>query len=285
MKELLGFMSRYGSWSMVVAISIALGALVTIVYCSSLNFYPSGLSIADSLFFLWVLFLFGAMYSLVVLIFYEASALIALAITKPLNMFTRKFGTDPTEVPIPAKDAIVFDGLYGSVSWLLLGIWFFFVQPSLVPTVVAFGLIVVMILLLRTVKSVTDDSLNSDDLPIVNRRARLGTYAFCIIVICSAPLMFVDGVREQLTNKTLEKMGVRQLSVDVKFEEHALNSLKQHSDVKRVIDEDLLVIDEQGWVYNIDILFSNVGTNSRIRLANSVDIDVPISKIELVVRP
>ncbi len=47
-----------------------IGAILVIYYCGSINFYPSGLTIADTLFFLWVVVVFGFYYSVVAFAFF-----------------------------------------------------------------------------------------------------------------------------------------------------------------------------------------------------------------------
>ncbi len=52
-----------------------IGAVQVILYCSSINYYPSGMTIADTLFFLWIFIVSGVIYSVISLILFRASLL------------------------------------------------------------------------------------------------------------------------------------------------------------------------------------------------------------------
>ncbi len=65
-----------------IQISICLGVIVTIIYCGSIGFYPSGLTIGDTLFFIAASLAFAVSYTLVVL------AILAAGIT--ISPFLRR---------------------------------------------------------------------------------------------------------------------------------------------------------------------------------------------------
>ncbi len=44
----------------------AIGMVLVFWYCSTINYFPSGISIGDTLLFFWVLIAFGSIYSLFV---------------------------------------------------------------------------------------------------------------------------------------------------------------------------------------------------------------------------
>ena len=65
-------------------VGAVMGAALVIAYCGSINFYPSGLTIADTLFFIWVIVVFGFYYSLIVFGFFVASIFWIAILTRPL---------------------------------------------------------------------------------------------------------------------------------------------------------------------------------------------------------
>ncbi|HGS5350103.1 TPA: hypothetical protein ACMDR5_003503 [Vibrio cholerae] len=62
-----------------------LGAILVIYYCASINHYPSGLTIVDTLFFIWTSAVFGFYYSIAAFIFFVASVFWVSLLAKPIN--------------------------------------------------------------------------------------------------------------------------------------------------------------------------------------------------------
>src|SRR5699024_10009423 len=72
-------------------------ALPVIYYCGNINFYPSGLTIADTLFFLWVVVVFGFYYSIVAFAFFIASIFWVAIFAKPIN-FALKLNKNKADI-------------------------------------------------------------------------------------------------------------------------------------------------------------------------------------------
>src|SRR5699024_12001026 len=79
-----------------------IGAIPVIYYCGSINFYPSGLTIADTLYFLWVVVVFGFYYSVVAFAFFIASTFWVAIFARPINFILKTLNAkSDIVVPLP----------------------------------------------------------------------------------------------------------------------------------------------------------------------------------------
>jgi len=263
-----------------------IGAILVIYYCGSINFYPSGLTIADTLFFLWVVVVFGFYYSVVAFSFFIASVFWVTIFAKPIN-FVLKLKKNKADivVPLPKSDWFMVLGGGFAANLLILGISYFKGHP-LLAIFVALFLIGFIYTLIENVskRSATNDSLldlNGKPIntsPIRPLIVKSIFYAFVYI----SPLLFGQ-VGGGVTRTTFETIGVRQegvtLHVEAREYEAVLESYESAGLLSGLACRELCTIPEA------DILFTNIGENTKLKLSGSAGdllLVLPTNAIKLV---
>src|SRR5699024_6356329 len=266
-----------------------IGAIPVIYYCGSINFYPSGLTIADTLFFLWVVVVFGFYYSIVAFAFFIASIFWVAIFAKPIN-FALKLNKNKADIviPLPKSDWLMVLGVGFIANLLILCISYYKGHP-LLAIFVALFLIGFIYTLIENVskRSVASGSLLDSNgkpintSPISPQVVKIIFYVFVYI----APLLFGQ-VGGGVTRTTFETMGVRQESVTLHVDAREYKSILENYENAGLISD--LVCNELCTIKQADILFTNIGTNTKLKLSGSAGdllLVLPTNSIKLVAQP
>ncbi|MDV2856870.1 hypothetical protein [Oceanimonas sp. CAM02] len=266
-----------------------IGAILVIYYCGSINFYPSGLTIADTLFFLWVVVVFGFYYSVVAFAFFIASIFWVAIFAKPINLALKlKKNKADIVVPLPKSDWLMVLGGGFIANLLILGISYFKGHPLLA----IFGALFLIGFIYTLIENVSKRSAASDSLlgsngkpintsPISPQVVKIIFYVFVYI----APLLFGQ-VGGGVTRTTFETMGVRQEGVTLYVEASEYKSILEDYENAGLISD--LACSELCTIQQADILFTNIGTNTKIKLSGSAGdllLVLPTNAIKLVAQP
>lgn len=265
-----------------------IGALLVIYYCSVIEFYPTGLTIADTLFFLWAVIVFGFYYTFIAGSFFIASSFWVVLLAKPINFLLKKSDNKRNiVVPLPKNDLLIIIGTGLSANILILGVTYLTGQV-LTPVIVALFLIGLIYTLLdntskRDLGNI--DLLDSSGKPIYTKQISPSTLkSVFIIMIYAAPLLFGQ-VGTGVTRSTFKTMGILQVGVDVSIDSHGyrtiFNEYKEKGFLPNVKCKDVCTFQ------NVKILFTNIGLNTKIEVQGkkgSATLVFPSKIIRLIVK-
>ncbi|WP_240507678.1 MULTISPECIES: hypothetical protein [Vibrio] len=261
------------------------GAILVIYYCASINHYPSGLTITDALFFIWAIVVFGFYYSVAVFGFFIASVFWVSLLAKPIN-YILKLSTYKGDIvlPLPKSDwfTVVAGGLFAN------GIIFSAAYINQHPMIVIIGTIVlvafgyVLVSVVSSKSNQTEQILDSTGSPIVSNRVSKDVVIMCLCAFVYITPLVVGQIGGGVTRTTFEKMGVRQIGVDLLIDQAQYKNVLPWLKTKEGA-ADLNCI--QGcWLKQVDVLFTNVGANTKLKLHNSSTyISIPTKAILMTV--
>jgi hypothetical protein len=249
------------------SIGIVIAALPVIYYCGSISFYPYGLTIADTLFFMFVLVIFGIFYSIVAFAFFLSGLFWVSALAIPLNAVLKWVNSKLSVVmPFPKKDRIslFIGGLIANVVVIggtLLS------THSLVNTVSAIFIIGFAYTLLdhATTKPWVDAGLlDSSGKAISEGRVSLNSVKLALLcMIYFAPLV-LGQVGGGVTRSTFQAMGVRATSVEVVVPASTYQALLSRLEEKQLL-EGLECNQSVCSILNANILFTGVGSFTKLQ--------------------
>jgi len=266
-----------------------IGAILVIYYCGSINFYPSGLTIADTLFFLWVVVVFGFYYSVVAFAFFIASIFWVAVFAKPIN-FILKLTKNKVDivVPLPKSDWFMVLGGGFIANLLILGISYFKGHPllSIFGALFLIGFIYTLIENVSKRSSTSDKLLDSNGKPINTSpiSPQIVKNVFYVFVYIS-PLLFGQ-VGGGVTRTTFETMGVRQEGVTLHVEAKEYKAILESYESEGLISG--LACNELCSIQQANILFTNIGTNTKLKLSGSdgdLLLVLPTNAIKLTAQP
>jgi Flp pilus assembly pilin Flp len=266
-------------------IGVVIGAILVIYYCGSINFYPSGLTIADTLFFLWVVAIFGFYYSAVAFAFFIASTFWVAVFARPIN-FILKLAKNKTDIVIPLPKSDWFMVFGGGLIANLLILGASYINGH--PLISVFGALFLIGFLYTLIENVSNNFSSSNKLldakgqpinvkPIDPQLIKNIFY----VLIYAAPLLLAQ-VGGSVTRTTFETMGVRQEGVDLYIEVKEYKSILNNYEREGLISG--LECGEVCIVKNVNILFTNIGTNTKLEMRGkngSIQLVLPTKVIKL----
>lgn len=265
------------------------GAILVIYYCGSISFYPSGLTLADTLFFLWVVVVFGFYYSVVAFAFFIASTFWVAVFANPIN-FILKLAKNRADmiVPLPKTDWFMVLGGGFIANLLILGVSYF-KGHSLLAIFMALFLIGFIYTLIENVSKRSDSSdklLDSNgklirSIPLKPNILKSIFY----LLIYTAPLLFGQ-VGDGVTRTTFETMGVRQDSATLHIESKEYEFILKIYESEGLLSN--LTCSQVCTLKNATILFTGIGTNTKLETygkSGSVQFMLPTKAIKLIAHP
>lgn len=237
-------------------LSIGVGALIILIYCGGIGYYPSGLTAGDGLVFIAAALSFGFFYSIIVLFlfctaivltpFWRVAQLI-IARTYTLLSITKKRTRKEDDLQFPPLTSdqlgVTAIGLFGVV---LIAISFLKDIELFVGLTASVALMALCYLLMISMKKNQDDSEQQGN---TNNRVKLA-FALSIYLIPLVIGRFQGNVLEQ----TMRAIGARTDSAVVRFRD----------DYKDFVDASLG--NNAVNLYEARILFNGFGTNSVIEI-------------------
>ncbi|NOI29546.1 hypothetical protein [Vibrio coralliilyticus] len=253
---------------------IALGILIYFYYCMSIGFYPTKISIADTLFFLWILLIFGLFYLVILHAFLCISVLLSSLLGKLLNRFISK-RKDSVPFPTLTNNELLGHCLQFIWGTVFLYLWIDKVGPT-TPNIIG----VVTVIMATTFGYVFVNKAYKDKSYIKSELHRKLFLISMPIGIAFLPVFFIDGALQTTTNLTFEKVGVRQSNVDIKVKTESLIALKNHPSLIAKSNETTF---NEEWLIDVEILFTGVGDTTKLRINKEQDIVIPNEQIQLIV--
>ena len=265
-----------------------IGAILVIYYCGSIRFYPSGLTMADTLFFLWVVVVFGFYYSVVAFAFFIASMFWVTIFSKPINLFLKFIKVqNKIVVPLPKSDwlTILVGGLISNFYIISVS---YFKNHSFMAIFGSLFLIGFIYTLIEYIGKRTESGVksleSSDDTIKTNPMDPKTVKNIFYVLIYVAPLLFAQ-VGGGITRTTFETMGVRQESINLHIEAKDYRSILESYKKQGLIAD--LECNEVCDIKNVNVLFTNIGTNTKVELYGengSLQVVLPTNVIKLTVK-
>ena len=261
-----------------------IGVLLVIYYSGSIRYYPSGLTIADTLFFLWVVIVFGFYYSLVVLAYFLAS-LFWIAIFKKPIIFLLNLNSK-FQINIPKVDllTVISGGLLANIIIFYVA---YFSNISNFSVLLSFGAMFIIGLFYILTQNIPGQPnkifIDSKGLPIPNKYNSKLVKLTIYLIIYLTPISIAQ-VGGGITKTTFETMGVRQMKVDILINSSSYKPMLDHLSSKGLVSK--YKCDQSCIVEDVNILFTSIGSNSKIEIIGdkgSVDVVIPTKSISMLV--
>jgi hypothetical protein len=237
-------------------LGIGLGALIIVIYSGRVGYYPSGLTVGDSLLFIAVALSFGFSYSIVVLLlfctaialtpFWRVVQTIAVYIHK-LYLGLKHQTTEAENIKFPPLTSdqlgIAITGIFGVI---LIIITIFKDFDLFMGLFISVGLMAFCYLLLKSKNIQEDDS--EEKLKSKNKIQVI--FAFAIYLIP----MVVGRFQGSLLDQSMRLIGIRSEAAIVQF----------HKDYEPFVKFALDTKDKN--IFKAKLLFNGLGTNSVLEI-------------------
>ncbi|WP_417913896.1 hypothetical protein [Candidatus Electronema sp. JM] len=267
-----------------------IGAFQAIFYCSSINYYPSGMTIADTLFFLWVFAISGGIYSVISLTLFRASLLWVAFFPKPTESVAKKVlkNNKINTHSIKDRPCVITEGIFfNSLVFLfliLMGSWMIVLMTIGVYLLMIVGYYALTALLKKTDSSIIVDeneqSKHRSSISMSNARLYVfGLIYFAPLIVGNISL--AGGVAKQ----TFQTMGVRIINADVLIENVSIQEILDQLKNEKLSIKSVECGNSNCVVKNAIILFTGIGNNTKLEISDqsgSVELIIPNSAIKCI---
>ncbi|MCI5137065.1 MAG: hypothetical protein D3922_01315 [Candidatus Electrothrix sp. AR1] len=270
-----------------------IGAVLVIFYGSKINYYPSGITISDTLFFLWVLIVAGLIYSIIFFIFFRASLFWIILFPTPIDWVFKKISKDnKIRVPdIKNRLWLVVEGTFLNILVLL----YFLSAPSLsfaAMIIIVFCVIIVSYTCLTALLKKSEHKIiilpeKKDNISHQTISPSTGRLYFLFLIYFSPLLVGNFYLTDGIAKKTFQMMGVRIIAADIAIERNIFeDSLAQLKD-DYLPEDSAQCSGDTCLLRDTTVLFTGIGNKTKLQvsgLAGSADIIIPNSAIKLIIK-
>lgn len=254
-----------------VAWSIALGAVLVLLYCIDIEFYPKGIEIGDGLFFIWTALAFGGRITITTLVFSSIGLSLYSCIAKLVSLFK----TLPNAVPKPIL----------SIIWPIHVLSFFVVFTLSVIQVISiiankaipnidveywiamFSALFINGIILAYLLEGKYESKNKIIFNLI--------FMFLLFFI---PMIFVKGFGYRVINLSIQDLGIKTNNVSLFLNQDSSTYVNNMID-KGQYEAYLIPLNNGvNRLDNAEILFQGIGNVSRIKVSTNSDgffLDLP----------
>ena len=257
-----------GIASLVAKASIAVGAVLVLIYCTSIGFYPKNIQIGDGLFFIWSTLVFGFVCTVANFIFTS----VGFTLYSPLYLALRKIAPLPEIGDFKGYFPIYILGVFTIIiSFLSLLVsdmelkWDWMFVISLVASLLMNGFLLSALLEEK------------------KENFRRIFYVVFILMLFIVPFVIIKGFFTNSVNSSMKYLGVREPAVTVYVDQKYKNVV---ADAINKIESKRHVIIPVGTNYirldNVDVLFQGVGEVSYLKISNldqSTNFSLPSNSI------
>ncbi|MCI5160259.1 MAG: hypothetical protein D3906_17920 [Candidatus Electrothrix sp. AUS1_2] len=288
--DILTFLRK--NYRIMAGAGTVVGAVLVIFYGSKINHYPSGMTISDTLFFLWVLAIAGFIYSVVFFVFFRASLLWIILCQKPINwIFKKILKVDELRAPaIKDKRCILADGTFFNL-FILLHLIFARSLPLALRTLGVFFLIIFGYTCLTALLKRSEHKIiipgKKEDISQQKISPSTGRLYFLFLIYFSPLLVGNSYLIYGITQETFQMMGVRitgaDIAVEKKIFEDGFNQLKSNYFAK----DSVKCSGDTCLLQDTTILFTGIGDNTKLEVngsAGSAEIIIPNSAIQFIIK-
>lgn len=268
-------------------ISAIIGCILVIYYCASIRFYPTGLTIADTLFFIWTVVVFGLFYSTVAFAYFMAACFWVTILSKPINLFIRRFSQGRIFVLIP-KSELLFIVVFGLLCNLVIFLFVLAKGHSILHTggtLVSIGIAYSILESISKYGVVTNDLVDTTGKHLLQGSISPKAFKYILYLSIYGTPLLLGQVGGGITKATFETMGVRQPSVSLALDASGYEQLlTQHlADNNYPISQ----CTSTCLLSDVNILFTNVGSNTKIEIPggdNYLYMTFPSSQIKFITK-
>lgn len=249
-------------------VSPLVGIFLIIYYCSSIAFYPAGLSAGDTLLFLWVFVGFLILYSAIVLFYFVASLFWLWLLSFFLTKFRIK-NLEKTKQSLKKQQLILgngflhFLGLVVTISAVILTLSS---EETMEIFLYGFSTLFTMCLSILVYFSLENSIIITEEKSNTNSK---NTITFLTIFIYLIPLL-IGGFFGSMVKKTFQFVGIRQENVTL-----YIDAEKYQAILKQLRPKDKEICKEVCTLKNTDILFSNIGSHTKFEMTTYDKMKIP----------
>lgn len=235
--------------------SIAVGAVIVLIYCTSIGFYPKNIQIGDGLFFIWSTLIFGFVCSIANFIFTS----VGYTLYSPVYLILKKI------LPLPEiKDFKGYSSIYIlGMFTLLITLLAFFISDIKFKWSLDVLMLVVSWLAALLINGCLLSALLEEKGEALKNRFQI----IFVLMIFIVPFVVIKGSFTNSVNTSMKYLGVREPAVTVYIDKKYRNIV---ADAINKIDSKRHVIIPLGDNYiridNINILFQGVGEISYLQI-------------------
>jgi hypothetical protein len=245
------------------SIGVIVGGTLTIRYCARINFFPSGISIGDGFFLMWVSVAFALIYGIFFFLMLNV-ALSLLWIFRPIANWWLSLLARYNRVTLPYISKIEQTSLlvFGLIFGILALARLYFTIPELFRTLLVFVPSFAIILGFINLRHPSDSpQRKAHSEPINEQNARSGNISYVLYsVMFILPFIFPGGLSGHLSEVTMRGIGIRinraDIAADKELAEYMRNILSSQSIStktdkscnKLCIFHDVTILMDRGWL-------------------------------------
>jgi len=236
---------------------LAIGFILTLRYCSIINFYPSGLTLGDSLFFIAISLAFVFLYSIIVLFLFSAGITISpiLSFIQYLILnFYKLIAKKKITKTINFPSILSFE----IFPYFIIGIIPIIYTSYKFTTNFEKGLQYTSVILLMSIFW-----------GFINSKPRQSKYSYkkiifvkiiLISVIYLIPVMFIE---DTFIDKSMTLIGIKKDSAVIQLSKKYTTFL----DINGILPSKITK-DNEGIFKNVTVMFQGIGTNIQVKIEN-----------------
>ncbi|MEP4889814.1 MAG: hypothetical protein ABJV04_07300 [Aliiglaciecola sp.] len=242
--------------SLVAKASIAVGAVIVLIYCTSIGFYPKNIQIGDGLFFIWSTLVFGFVCTLANFVFTS----VGYTLYTPLYLFLKKFAPLPKINDFKGYSSIY---IFGSFVILITLIAFFISDIEFSWKQIDFMLVVSWCAALLMNGFILSALLEERD-----EAPKKLFYVVTFLMLFIVPFVVIKGFFKNSVSASMKYLGIRETAVtayvDHKYRDIVSDAINKIDSKKHVI---IPVGNEFIRLDNVNILFQGVGEFSYLQIS------------------
>lgn len=246
-----------GISSLIAKASIAVGAVIVLIYCTNIGFYPKNIQVGDGLFFIWSTLVFGFVCTIANFLFTS----VGYTLYTPLYLLLKNFA------PLPKiNDFKGYSSIYilGSFVILITSIAFLISDIELSWKHIDF-----MSVISWCAALLMNGFILSALLTERNEAPKKLFYVVTFLMLFIVPFIIIKGFFTNSVSTSMKYLGIREVAVTAyvahKYRDivsDAINKIDSKNHVIIPVGNDFIRID------NVNILFQGVGEISYLQISD-----------------
>lgn len=245
--------------SLIAKASIAVGAVVVLIYCTRIGFYPKNIQVGDGLFFIWLTLVFGFVCTVANFLFTS----VGYTLYTPFYLLLKNFAPLPRVNDFRGYSFIYILGsfviLITSIAFLTSDLEMSWKRIDLMSVISWFAALLVNGLILSA---------------LLEEKAEPPKKLFYVVIFLMlfiVPFVVIKGFFTNSVSASMKYLGIREVAVTIYFDHKyrdivadAINKIDSKSHVIIPIGEKFIRLD------NVNVLFQGVGEMTYLQISDGV---------------
>lgn len=233
-------------------VGVLFGGGLLIAYCTAIGFFPSGLTAADTLFFLWISIIAGVTWGVFVFnLWLIAVGLSAALDSLPKKLRYRNWWLEESE-RAGGFERLITVSVGNGVLFFLIA--FFLTYPNSTLIVGTVSSVISIWFIIYYFRSMKLKALTETDKKLVR------LLALSLPVIVFFLTLFITDSWRYLPTQTMEKMGIKQNNVSIVVDKTSYEMLQKVAGIAVECDKVCVLP-------NVNVLFSGIGSKMMLEIA------------------